>query len=438
MKLFYLFYICNGIILCFSEGVYFPKKNGIIHLNDYTFEEAFKEYNYFFISVYSEICGFCIHKINPSFEDLYKEIKNNEPELKDIVGLAQIDGSYNNYFMNKYNIIGYPSILLFKNGIIQAELIDKKNVEDMIIFLRKHILKPIQYLTLKNQYIRLTKNSNKESFITYYGNNQEEINSLIEISYNYNYITFTNIKDVNLIHELNATERQLSINKFFDEPRIIESSKKNESWTYYNIDNFIKKYNHRILIEFVTKEGEILLKQRKNILLLINKQELTKGQIKRVQYMEKINIKEEMLNNENKINNKNFFKLAKDVRNIIQSSFVIYRKNMININNKNEDKKRKERKRIILDEEDPFGFEAKKEEIKDCEKRQINFVNKLDLNNEINCEIRLIFFENEKKIKFFKLECGKEKIKENIIFIENWYNKNLSIENISYDLDTNN
>jgi hypothetical protein len=410
----------------------------VIYLNDYTFEEALSEYQYLFISVYSEICGICINQINPALIDLYKEIQNNEISLKDVIGIAKIDGHYNKYFMNKYNIIGYPSMLLFKNGYLQSDLFHGKNVDDMIIFLRKNILKPIQYVENKAQYNRLMKSYNKESFITYFGKNEEEINFVKEISYKYDHITFINIKDNNLIHELNATEGQLSINKFFDEPRIIESPEKNKIWKYDDLNKFILKYNHRILIEFSTKEGEKLLTQRKNILLLINKQELTKEQIKRVEYMNKININEEMLNKENKINNKNFLEIAKNVRDLIQSSYIIYRKNLIYFNNENEnDKNKKGRKRSLFDEEDPFGFEAKRKEVKECQKRQIQFVNKLNLNNETNCEIRLLDFENEKNPFFYKLKCGKEFIHENIRFVRNWFYKNISDQYIRYDINLN-
>jgi hypothetical protein len=439
MRLLTVFSIYCYIIaytLSLTEGVYFPQKKGVIYLNDYTFEEALSEYQYLFISVYSEICGICINQINPALIDLYKEIQNNEISLKDVIGIAKIDGHYNKYFMNKYNIIGYPSMLLFKNGYLQSDLFHGKNVDDMIIFLRKNILKPIQYVDNKTQYNRLMKSYNKESFITYFGKNEEEINYVKEISYKYDHITFINIKDNNLIHELNATEGQLSINKFFDEPRIIESPEKNKIWKYDDLNKFILKYNHRILIEFSTKEGEKLLTQRKNILLLINKQELTKEQIKRVEYMNKININEEMLNKENKINNKNFLEIAKNVRDLIQSSYIIYRKNLIYFNNEN-DKNKKGRKRSLFDEEDPFGFEVKRKEVKECQKRQIQFVNKLNLNNETNCEIRLLDFENEKNPFFYKLKCGKEFIHENIRFVRNWFYKNISDQYIRYDINLN-
>jgi hypothetical protein len=282
------------------------------------------------------------------------------------------------------------------------------------------------------------KSYNKESFIAYFGKNEEEINSLKEISYKYDLITFINIQDNNLIQELNATEGQLSINKFFDEPRIIESLEQNKIWTYNDINKFILKYNHRILIEFSTKEGEKLMTQRKNILLLINKQELTKEQIKRVEYMNKININEEMLNKENKINNKNFLEIAKNVRDLIQSSYIIYRKNLKYFKNENEnDKNKKGRKRSLFDEEDPFGFEAKRKEVKECQKRQIQFVNKLNLNNETNCEIRLLDFENEKNPFFYKLKCGKEFIHENMRFVRNWFYKNISDQYIRYYINLN-
>ena len=258
LTIFSIYFFIITYVLSLTEGVYFPQKKGVIYLNDYTFEEALSEYQYLFISVYSEICGICIHQINPALIDLYKEIENNELSLKDILGIAKIDGHYNKYFMNQYNIIGYPTMLLFKNGYLQSNLIHGKNADDMIIFLRKNMLKPIQYVDNKTQYNRLMKSYNKESFITYYGKNEEEIKSLKEISYKYDFITFINIQDNILIQELNATEGQLSINKFFDEPRIIESLEQNKIWTYNDINQFILKYNHRILIEFSTKEGEKL------------------------------------------------------------------------------------------------------------------------------------------------------------------------------------
>ena len=130
------------------------------------------------------------------------------------------------------------------------------------------------------------------------------------------------------------------------------------------------------------------------------------------------------MNNDNKINHKNFVKIAKAIRDKIQSSFILYKKNYISDFNKNNKKKR----RSILDENDPFGFEYQRQEKIECEKRQIEFINKLDLDNNLNCEIRLVEFDNEGKINFYKLNCGEDNIQRNIEFVEKWYNKTLLIK----------
>ena len=421
--IFFFFCLIFNII-CISEGVYFPIKENITILTDYTFEEAFDEYEYIFISIYSEICGICTKKINPTLSLLYNEIESNEVELKNNnLIISKIDGSYNHYFMNKYNIIGYPSLILFHKGKIISQLNNKYELNDMLIFLRKNILKPLQYINDINKYKRLIHNSFKESFITYYGTNPKDIKALIDISNTYKYLTFVNIYNTSLIKELNFTFGDLSINKFFDEPMVVEK-KNNGDWAFFSIEKFIKKYNHKILIEFSTKEGENFIKNKKSILILINKQELTKEQIKRMKYNEKNNINEIFMNNDNKINHKNFVKIAKAVRDKIQSGFILYKKNYISDFNKNNKKKR----RSILDENDPFGFEYQRQEKFECEKRQIEFINKLDLDNNLNCEIRLVEFNSEGKINFYKLNCGEDDIQKNIEFVEKWYNETLFIK----------
>ena len=393
-------------------------------LTDYTFEEAFDEYEYIFISIYSEICGICTKKINPTLSLLYNELEANEAELKNNnLIISKIDGSYNHYFMNKYNIIGYPSLILFHKGKIISQLNNKYELNDMLIFLRKNILRPLQYINDINHYKRLIHNSFKESFITYYGTNPKDIKALIDISNTYKYLTFVNIYNTSLIKELNFTFGDLSINKFFDEPMVVEK-KNNGDWAFFSIEKFIKKYNHKILIEFSTKEGENFIKNKKNILILINKQELTKEQIKRMKYNEKNNINEIFMDSDNKINHKNFVKIAKAIRDKIQSGFILYKKNYISDYNNINKKKR----RSILDEDDPFGFEYQRQEKFECEKRQIEFINKLDLDNNLNCEIRLIEFNSEGKINFYKLNCGEDNIQRNIEFVEKWYNKTLLID----------
>ena len=415
------FYLVNNI-LSISEGVFFPTKDNIIILTDYTFEEAFLEYQYLFISIYSEICFSCIHYINPSLSKLYQEINTKENDLKNILSIAKIDASFNHYFVNKYNILGYPVILLFEKGKLMSQLLNKFEVDDMLFFLKKNILRPIQYINNIIQYNKIVKNSFKESVITYFGNNINTINSLINVSNTFKHLTFINIYNSSLIKALNNTEGDLSINKFFDEPKI---TKKNESvWTYEKINNFIKKYNHKILIDFSTKEGENFIKHKKNILLLIIKQKINKEQLN---YNNEIR-----MNDISKSHKKNFLNLARQVRDKIQGSYMLYK---INYNyGINDNKKR----RSILDEDDPFGFEYQRQQMKECEIRQIKFIEKLNLDKDIYCEIRLIFFEKKNdEIKYYKFPCGGENIENNVVFINKWYNKSLKEFENKYEVINN-
>ena len=149
-----------------------------------------------------------------------------------------------------------------------------------------------------------------------------------------------------------------------------------------------------------------------------------------MQYMEKINTKEVIMNKDNKLNHINFVKIAKNVRDKIQSSFILYKTNYLTGSNI-----KKKKRRSIFDEDDPFGFEYQKQENIECEKRQINFINKLQLDNDKNCEIRLIEFKKAGTIKFYKLNCGEEYIQYNTDFIEKWYNKTLIMDENQYEIN---
>ena len=126
------------------------------------------------------------------------------------------------------------------------------------------------------------------------------------------------------------------------------------------------------------------------------------------------------MNDISKSHKKNFLNLARQVRDKIQGSYMLYK---INYNyGINDNKKR----RSILDEDDPFGFEYQRQQMKECEIRQIKFIEKLNLDKDIYCEIRLIFFEKKNdEIKYYKFPCGGENIENNVVFINKWYNKSL-------------
>lgn len=411
-------------VSCLTPGVDFPKKNGVLYLTDYTYEEACKEYEYVLISAFSEICGTCTGKIAPGFEKLYKILDEDEPELKGRIGIGKIVGYYNDYFMDKFEIMGYPTVLLFKDGEKVAEVPHRYSIEDLLIFLRKHILKPVQLIKDMKHFQLLVNDTRNEGFVTYYGKNPEVIKSMGEISKEFRFLTFVNVQDQGLIKELEVNFEQLSINKNMDEKQIIENPPKDEIWTINNIRKFIKKYNHKVLFQFQSYEGKYLIKNRNDTLLLVVKEEEEQKDKK---------FGHSKISKEKKQFYDSFYTLAKGVRDIIQSAKIDYKEELAKKKKKKEPKKPK----VIGDPDDLFGFKARKKEEDEIERKQNVFTSKLGLNKTLECEIKLLNIDRSlEEPVYYTLPCGEEKIKENINFIKNWYNKKLPNNTVVGNIDT--
>lgn len=421
LKSFILFISLLLVISCLTPGVYFPKKNGVLYLTDDTLEEATKEYEYVLVSAFSLSCGTCLYTITPSFEELVKHLETKEPLLKGRVAVAKIIGYYNNKFMENYRIFGYPNVLLLKNMDKVALVPDRYKIDDLILFLRKEILRPIQPINDKTHFELLSNYTRYDSFITYYGNNKEILNYLKEVSEIEKKLVYTNVKNPELIKELNATEGQLSISKDFDEDRVIENSPDNKGWNKENILKFIDKYNHKVILPFEQSEGEKLLRKRVDTLLLITKKNPN------INYY-----KDEELQN----NRKNFYELAKRLRDVIQSSSILFDKEIINKKNK-EDKKRKRRMGGFDVEHDPFGWNAQKKEREETEKRQHIFTSKLGINEDLKCEIKLLNLDkNLDEPVYYSLPCGKDNIDKNVEFIIDWKNGKIDENVDKNEIDT--
>lgn len=416
LKVTFLFFSLFFSISSLPPGVFFPSHKGILYLTDETLDEASNEFEYILISAFSDNCGTCVHKISPSFENLYQILQTAEPELKDRVAIAKIRGKYNENFMDNYNLWGYPNVVLLRKKEKIAKVPERYSPDELLIFLRKHILKPVQFIKDKEHYEKLLKNTVHETLITYFGNNKEEIKSLQEVGENTKRgITFVNLQNIELIKEFNATAGQLSINKDIDEKFIIEfPPEKDERWTTDNIKRFIDKYNHKVIIKFDNEEGEELLKNRKDFLLVVFK------------------IKEEKeiykLEEELKEYKTDFYELAKKVRDIIQSTNIYFLKEKTKKNKANQ--KKANRKRELDLHNDPFGIKAEERKREETQRNQQIFVSKLKLNDDKRCEIKLVNIDKAiDEPVFYTLPCGKENIEKNFEFILNWKNKNISEDN---------
>lgn len=430
------------LVTSLTPGVYFPKRDGLIYLTDDTFEEASREYEYLYVTMDSQNCLDC-KKLILSMVEAEKIINEKEPELKGRVAFCQITGYYNYDFLKQFSIMGYPNVVLIKDMKRIGLVPDRYSPKDLIIYLRKKILVPVQLINNKHHYDLLVDEAmdHGEKVITYYGKDKNVIQNLGKVQNNYNYYTFINIQNEELIKELNKTEGQLSFNKNFDEAQVTEDSLDNENWTKEKILFFIQKYNHKIMLKFDDYDGRKLLEKKTDILLLVlkpketednnneeknkkedenNKKYLRNDNEERNKYALKI---KELYKNEN---NLHFYELAKSVRGIIQSSKIFFNQEILN--KKKEEKKPKDprRRRFGRDEDDDGGFfGSRRKEVDSINKKQNLFVSKILNKNELECEIKLININKMEDPIYYTLPCGKENIENNIQFIKDWKNNKL-------------
>ena len=227
------------IIKCKSEGVFFPKRDNLYVLSDLTYEEALKEHQYFFISAYAEWCSTCqriegeLHKVADYFE------KNSDsPDI--VFGI--IYGTYNINFMEKYNIQGYPSLILFSGEMKIKDYYENLNSESIIPWIRKIIYPTIQPINDELTYSYLIKNTDFSKLISYYGNDKKTIEVLEQSALSHNKYTFCRVLNKDLYKKYKVNNDDIVLYKQYDELNHTIKIPIN----FEKIEKFIDKYSHRI------------------------------------------------------------------------------------------------------------------------------------------------------------------------------------------------
>ena len=384
------------ILQCTSKGVFFPKRGNLLVLSDLTFEEALKEHQYFFISAYAEWCSTCqriegeLHKVANYFE------KNSDsPDI--VFGI--IYGTYNVGFMEKYNIPGYPSLILFSGEMKIKDYYENLNSESIIPWIRKIIYPTIQPINDQLTFNYLIKNTDNSKLIAYYGNDKKTMEVLEQSALSHNKYTFCQVlnKDLNKIYNVNNDD--IVLYKQYDELNHTIKIPIN----FEKIEKFIDKYSHRLLKNFNIQNGRKRFSKKINLLLFISKNSNM--------------MKEKELDNERE-------KICKEIRDKIQCVKTIYNKREIE----------RLQKSISQVKNEPQGNPYQpnyQTGNNDEEKQKIQFI--LDLYDSLkikdNNETEIFLIDLRDKISFAFNIIDKRKI---VDFVNKWYeNKLINTPNIT-------
>ena len=384
------------IIKCKSEGVFFPKRDNLYVLSDLTYEEALKEHQYFFISAYAEWCSTCqrieaeLHKVANYFE------KNlDSPDI--VFGI--IYGTYNIAFMEKYNIPGYPSLILFSGETKIKDYYENLNAESIIPWIRKIIYPTIQPINDELTFSYLIKNTDFSKLISYYGNDKKTIEVLEQSALSHNKYTFCRVLNKDLYKKYKVNNDDIVLYKQYDELNHTIKIPIN----FEKIEKFIDKYSHRLLKNFNIQNGRKRFSKKINLLLFISKNTNL--------------IKEKELDKERE-------KICKEIRYKIQCVKSIYDKNEI------ERLKKSISQGKIQPKLNPYQPNYQTEDY-DEEKQKISFI--LDLYNSLNLkdnnETEVFIIDLRDKINYAYNINDKTKI---VDFVNKWYeNKLINVTNIT-------
>lgn len=86
---------------------------------------------------YANWCGYCKSAM-PAFQKL-KNDYDNQKINNNFVSIDLIEGDKNSYLMSKYNVSGFPTILLSKSNGQTLKYHGDRSYEDLVVFLRQNV-----------------------------------------------------------------------------------------------------------------------------------------------------------------------------------------------------------------------------------------------------------------------------------------------------------
>lgn len=224
------------ISLLFKESsIKFPSKNGIIILTNSTINEALKAYQNILILMHAPWCHHC-KKMLPVLEQVAKSKIANNMNLT----FAKIDVDHYASIAKKYNVKGFPTTILFKDGE-KKEIYKGENDKDSIIeWLYKRLINEtylIESLSDINEY----QNNGKFNYI-YFGQNKNNINIYKNFSLSKN-IKFGLCQNLEIIKNSKLEPETAVFYKPFDEPSYVIT----KNITKENLENIMEENRYPLI-----------------------------------------------------------------------------------------------------------------------------------------------------------------------------------------------
>jgi thioredoxin-like negative regulator of GroEL len=264
----FLFLLLNSYIsskkVILPKGVDFPRTGNVYYISDNTIDELSKYYDYIFFTSYSDWCKSCL-KYESNFEKIFKIIEN-DPDFPS-VAFGKFFATYNRKTSIKFEIRGFPTLLLINNGIKVAEYLGGNSIEEIVGFLRNKLFLGAQKINSLETYKILVNNVRENKFIVLFGN--KFLKPFKDVSIEYEKIIFGYVEDNKLMEELNGNENDIVFYTNQDEGKFYLNN--SETMTVEKLENFVFTYNHFLVQLFNQDFSDRMISNKNNFLLFINK-----------------------------------------------------------------------------------------------------------------------------------------------------------------------
>lgn len=234
----------------------------VITLTDKNFDEEIKKYDALLIEIYAPWCGHC-KELAPEYSRAAEILKNENSKIH----LAKIDGTENQELSKRFEVEGFPTLKLYKNGEY-SEFNGGRTAEEIVMWMKKKTGPVVTSLKTLEELEQIANEN--EAVVVFFGcEYQPEFATYKKVAEQTEQLFFVNIAISEAITKYEVQNGDIVLLTKFDEKKYVYSGNKEEK----DIKEFIDTFSVPLVSNFSEKVAEYVFGKNKPLLLFLRSKE---------------------------------------------------------------------------------------------------------------------------------------------------------------------
>ncbi|KAK4876714.1 hypothetical protein RN001_009220 [Aquatica leii] len=241
-----LFIIINtlSVILCSNDDI--KTGNTILTLNKNSFNAAIKDNEYVFIKFYASWC-----KHSRELAPLYLKSAKKAFELDLPVKFAEIEASEEQDLCDKYNVVGYPTLILFRRGVA-VDYEGERTVEDILMWIKSQLRPAVKELNTLEEAENLINSENLTVVGFYNDLSSSKAKNFVKIAESFDKPVFAVTSNEEIMKKYNSTLYSIVLFEKFG----IEKAEFIDDLTLSSMKSFVEIESAPLIHELNTLNAE--------------------------------------------------------------------------------------------------------------------------------------------------------------------------------------